>query len=56
MLDWNWMIEVEHIYRASNRPADYLTGLGHRLPLGDVSNLLLSLYTLYDVLSFWYLV
>ncbi|CAN0842909.1 hypothetical protein LINGRAHAP2_LOCUS3713 [Linum grandiflorum] len=34
MLDWNWLIKVEHICREGNRPADYLAGLGHTLPIG----------------------
>ncbi|CAN0855504.1 Putative ribonuclease H protein At1g65750 [Linum grandiflorum] len=32
LLDRNWLIKVEHIYREDNRVADYLAGLGHSLP------------------------
>ncbi|CAN1177180.1 hypothetical protein LINPERPRIM_LOCUS37371 [Linum perenne] len=29
MLDQDWMIKVEHIYREGNQAADYLAGIGH---------------------------
>ncbi|CAN0863984.1 Putative ribonuclease H protein At1g65750 [Linum grandiflorum] len=34
LLDRNWVIKVEHIYRKDNRVADYLAGHGHSLPFG----------------------
>ncbi|CAN0908809.1 Putative ribonuclease H protein At1g65750, partial [Linum grandiflorum] len=34
ILDRDWLIKVEHIYREGNRSADYLAVLGHSLPLG----------------------
>ncbi|CAN0921428.1 hypothetical protein LINGRAHAP2_LOCUS32586 [Linum grandiflorum] len=55
MLDWDWLIKVEHIYREGNRPTDYLIGLGHSLLIGvhdiSVSNLTFSLHLLYDFLE-----
>ncbi|CAN1149154.1 Putative ribonuclease H protein At1g65750 [Linum perenne] len=55
MLDRDWMIKVEHIYREGNRAADYLAGIGHALPIGvhDVSSFdpCLSHHLLYDLLG-----
>ncbi|CAN1227754.1 Putative ribonuclease H protein At1g65750 [Linum perenne] len=55
MLDRDWMIKVEHIYREGNRVADYLAGIGHALPIGvhDVSSFdpCLSHHLLYDLLG-----
>ncbi|CAN0889935.1 hypothetical protein LINGRAHAP2_LOCUS16205 [Linum grandiflorum] len=33
MLDRDASIKVEHIYREGNWIVDYLTGIGHKLPL-----------------------
>ncbi|CAN1154085.1 hypothetical protein LINPERHAP2_LOCUS19813 [Linum perenne] len=33
MLDRDWLVKVEHIYREGNR-AHFLVGLGHRLSIG----------------------
>ncbi|CAN1342707.1 Putative ribonuclease H protein At1g65750, partial [Linum perenne] len=55
MLDRDWMIKVEHIYREGNRTADYLAGIGHALTIGvhDVSSFdpCLSHHLLYDLLG-----
>ncbi|CAN0919394.1 Putative ribonuclease H protein At1g65750 [Linum grandiflorum] len=52
MLERDWVVKVEHIYRECNRPADLLDGLGHKLPI-DVHQICttdptLSLHLLYD--------
>ncbi|CAN0838861.1 hypothetical protein LINGRAHAP2_LOCUS2377 [Linum grandiflorum] len=55
MLDRDWLINVEHIYREGNRVVDYLASLGHKLPFGvshiDISDPTLSLHLLYDLLG-----
>ncbi|CAN0928259.1 hypothetical protein LINGRAHAP2_LOCUS36371 [Linum grandiflorum] len=55
MLNRDWLIKVEHIYREDNRAADYLAALGHNLPLGvhfiSVVDPTLSLHILYDMLG-----
>ncbi|CAN0881249.1 Putative ribonuclease H protein At1g65750 [Linum grandiflorum] len=55
MLDRDWLIKVEHIYREGNRAADYLAALGHSLSLGvhfiSVIDPILSLHILYDMLG-----
>ncbi|CAN0915234.1 Putative ribonuclease H protein At1g65750 [Linum grandiflorum] len=55
VLDRNWLIKVEHIYREGNRAVDYLAGHGHSLPLGVHSispgNPTLSLHILYELLE-----
>ncbi|CAN0881411.1 hypothetical protein LINGRAHAP2_LOCUS14226 [Linum grandiflorum] len=33
MLDYDWLIKVEHIYREGNQDAYYLAALGHSLRL-----------------------
>ncbi|CAN1229009.1 Putative ribonuclease H protein At1g65750, partial [Linum grandiflorum] len=55
MLDRDWLIKVEHIYREGNRAADYLAALVHSLPSGvysiSVVDHTLSLHILYDMLG-----
>ncbi|CAN0911179.1 Putative ribonuclease H protein At1g65750, partial [Linum grandiflorum] len=55
MLDRDWLIKVEHIYREGNRAADYLAALCHSLPSGVYSIYVvdhtLSLHILYDMLG-----
>ncbi|CAN0856178.1 Putative ribonuclease H protein At1g65750 [Linum grandiflorum] len=55
LLDWNWMVKVEHVYREGNRAADYLASHGDSLPIGVhsiyVSDPTLSMHILYDLLG-----
>ncbi|CAN1357309.1 hypothetical protein LINPERPRIM_LOCUS44170 [Linum perenne] len=30
-----WEVDLRHVYREENRTANYLTTLGHSLPLGN---------------------
>ncbi|CAN0920738.1 hypothetical protein LINGRAHAP2_LOCUS32216 [Linum grandiflorum] len=34
MLDRNWSVKVEHIYREGNWAVNFLVSLGYRLPIG----------------------
>ena len=34
LLTRNWEVKVSHVYREANRAADFLSSLGHSLPLG----------------------
>ncbi|CAH9063024.1 unnamed protein product [Cuscuta europaea] len=55
LLNRNWTVRVEHVYREGNRAADFLASLGHTLPIGvhSISNVdsRLSLHILYDLLG-----
>ncbi|CAN1147840.1 Putative ribonuclease H protein At1g65750, partial [Linum perenne] len=55
MLDRDWMIKVDHIYREGNRATDYLAGIGHALTIGvhDISSFhpCFSHHILYDLLG-----
>ncbi|CAN0854306.1 hypothetical protein LINGRAHAP2_LOCUS5887 [Linum grandiflorum] len=55
LLDWNWMVKVEHLYRKGNREADYLADHDHSLPIGvysiSISDPTLSIHNLYDLLE-----
>ncbi|CAN0913813.1 hypothetical protein LINGRAHAP2_LOCUS28168 [Linum grandiflorum] len=53
MLDRNWVVKVEHLYREGNQSTDNLAGHDHSLPIGVrfilVSDPTLSMHILYDL-------
>ncbi|CAN1761121.1 hypothetical protein LINPERHAP1_LOCUS7791 [Linum perenne] len=55
LLNGDWEVKLQHIYREGNKVVDFLAGLGHRLAFGShlilVMNNRLGYFVRYDCIS-----